>query len=244
MIISLNKVAKKYENANFSLQDVSFAVNKKEVIGIIGQNGTGKSTILKMLNGLVPYDNGEILYKGKELKTMSELDLRAMRKNIVYIFQNYNLLEGESVYYHLSLIYKLNKEKIDNKKIDDILKFMNIEHLKNVTCRNLSGGQQQKVAIAMALLQNPEVILCDEISSALDTNSEQEIFNLLIKLKESTDISIVLISHNLSILKNFCDKVLLVDQSTIRETIIPTKSKTSNYNEDYTKHVKEFLLHD
>lgn len=244
MIISLENVSKKYSDSNFSLENISFNIKQKDIIGIIGRNGTGKSTILKMINGLIPYDSGDIYYKGKSLKDLSDSEIRTMRKNVSYIFQNYNLLEGETVYYHLSMVYKLNKIKIDDNAINKILKFMNIEQLKNTTCRNLSGGQQQKVAIAMSILQNPEVILCDEISSALDINSEKEIFSLLTQLKETTNIAIVLISHNLSILKNFCDKVIVIEDSTIKEVITPNKSNNIDYDKDYFNHVKEFLLND
>lgn len=244
MLIELKKVAKSYKDSNFNLKDINIKINKKEVIGIIGQNGSGKSTILKMINGLVKFDSGDILYKGNSLKDMKDEELRNMRKNVSYIFQNFNLLEGESVYYHLSLIYKLNKQKINNKEIDEILEFMNIKHLKNSICKSLSGGQQQKVAIAMSLLQKPEILLCDEISSALDSNSEKEIYDLLIKLKETSDISILIISHNLTVLKNFCDKVILIEDSTIKDTIIPNPSNQMDYKKDYFNHVKEFLLND
>ena len=179
MIVQLKNVSKQYKDANFKLENISFDINKKEVIGIIGRNGTGKSTILKMINGIVSYDSGDILYKNSSIKNMDASTLRNTRKNLAYIFQHSNLIDNKSVYYHLSLVYKLNKVSVDKKKIDDILEFMNITRLKNSLCGSLSGGEQQKVAIAMALLQEPEVLLCDEISSALDTNSEKEIFALL-----------------------------------------------------------------
>ncbi|MBF0714214.1 ATP-binding cassette domain-containing protein [Gemella sp. GH3] len=244
MIISLKNVSKKYQNSDFKLNNISFNIQKKEIIGIIGKNGTGKSTILKMINGLISYDSGHIFYKDKKLKDMNDDELRKMRKNVSYIFQNANLLEGETVFYNLSLVYKVNRQKVNTLEIDKILNFMGISNLKNTLCRNISGGQQQKVAIAMSLLQNPEVLLCDEISSALDSNSEKEIFDLLIKLKNTTDISILLISHNLSILKNFCDKVLIIENSTIKDIIKPINSKSNHYEENYIKHVKDFLLYD
>ncbi|MGX7111535.1 ATP-binding cassette domain-containing protein [Gemella cuniculi] len=244
MIVQLKNVSKQYKNANFKIENISFSVKKGEVIGIIGRNGTGKSTILKMINGITSYDSGDILYKNKSLKSMSTGELRSTRKNLAYIFQNSNLLDNKSVYYHLSLVYKLNKIAINNNKINNILEFMNISRLRNNPCGSLSGGEQQKVAIAMALLQEPELLLCDEISSALDTNSEKEIFSLLDKLRETTDISILMISHSLSLLKNFCDKVIVIDNSTIKDVIIPKKNNGKDYNEDYYNHVKEFLLND
>ena len=244
MIVQLKNVSKQYKDANFKLDNISFDINKKEVIGIIGRNGTGKSTILKMINGIVSYDSGDILYKNSSIKAMDASTLRHTRKNLAYIFQHSNLIDNKSVYYHLSLVYKLNKVSVDKKKIDDILEFMNITRLKNSLCGSLSGGEQQKVAIAMALLQEPEVLLCDEISSALDTNSEKEIFALLNKLRTTTDISIVMISHSLSLLKNFCDRVVVIDDSTIKDIVVPNKNAKDDYDSNYYNYVKEFLLDD
>ena len=244
MIVQLKNVSKQYKNANFKLENISFDINKKEVIGNIGRNRTGKSTILKMINGIVSYDSGDILYKNSSIKTMDASTLRNTRKNLAYIFQHSNLIDNKTVYYHLSLVYKLNKVSVDKKKIDDILEFMNITRLKNSLCGSLSGGEQQKVAIAMALLQEPEVLLCDEISSALDTNSEKEIFALLNKLRTTTDISIVMISHSLSLLKNFCDRVVVIDDSTIKDIVVPNKNAKDDYDSNYYNYVKEFLLND
>ena len=244
MIVQLKNVSKQYKDANFKLENISFDINKKEVIGIIGRNGTGKSTILKMINGIVSYDSGDILYKNSSIKAMDASTLRHTRKNLAYIFQHSNLIDNKSVYYHLSLVYKLNKVSVDKKKIDDILEFINITRLKNSLCGSLSGGEQQKVAIAMALLQEPEVLLCDEISSALDTNSEKEIFALLNKLRTTTDISIVMISHSLSLLKNFCDRVVVIDDSTIKDIVVPNKNAKDDYDSNYYNYVKEFLLDD
>ena len=244
MIVQLKNVSKQYKDANFKLENISFDINKKEVIGIIGRNGTGKSTILKMINGIVSYDSGDILYKNSSIKNMDANTLRNTRKNLAYIFQHSNLIDNKTVYYHLSLVYKLNKVSVDKKKIDDILEFMNITRLKNSLCGSLSGGEQQKVAIAMALLQEPEVLLCDEISSALDTNSEKEIFALLNKLRTTTDISIIMISHSLSLLKNFCDRVVVIDDSTIKDIVVPNKNAKDDYDSNYYNYVKEFLLND
>lgn len=244
MIVQVKNVSKVYKDANFKLENISFDINKKEVIGIIGKNGTGKSTILKMINGIVKYDSGVITYKGQSINDMNPATLRNTRKNLAYIFQHSNLIDNKSVYYHLSLVYKLNKVPVDKEKIHNILEFMNINRLKNSLCGSLSGGEQQKVAIAMALLQEPEVLLCDEISSALDTNSEKEIFALLNKLRGTTDISIIMISHSLALLKNFCDRVIIIDDSTIKDIVVPRKDKEDDYDSNYYNYVKEFLTND
>lgn len=244
MIIKVKNISKYFSDSNFKIENLSFNVNDNEVLGIIGPNGCGKSTILKIINGLIKFDAGEIIYNDKEVSKMNKFEKRIMKKDVSYIFQNSNLLETKTVYYHLSLIYKLNKEPIDKEKIDNILKFMNIYDFKNTTCKNLSGGQKQRVAIAMSILQNPKVILCDEISSSLDTDSEKEVFELLMKLKKTLNISIIIVSHNLAILKNFCDRVILMDKSKIRDIIIPVKPRENDYNKDYFNYLKEFLLND
>lgn len=193
-----------------------------------------------MANKLVDFDFGDILYQGKSILAMDESQLRNLRKNIVYIFQNSNLLENKTVYYHLSLVYKLNKQKVDEAEIDRILDFMEISRLKDSYCRALSGGEKQKVAISMALLQKPKLLLCDEISSSLDAKSEKEIYDLLKKITENSDISVLMISHNLSVLKNFCQKILFIEDKTIKDVIYPNKSNIE-YNDDYYSNVVEFL---
>ncbi|WP_283573756.1 ATP-binding cassette domain-containing protein [Streptococcus agalactiae] len=244
MIIELKSVGKIFPKSQFRLDDISFNIEEGEIVGLIGSNGTGKSTILKMINGLIPYDKGNIYYQGKEVKSFSDNKLRQMRKDIAYIFQNHNLLAGESVYYHLALVYKLNHQKVNHDAINDILDFLGLMDLKQVKCHSLSGGQQQKVAIAMAVLQKPKLILCDEISSALDTNSEKEIFNLLSDLREKCGISILMIAHHLSLLKQYCDRVMILDHQTIVDTVVPVKATLNQLKSNYVDQVKEFLLHD
>lgn len=243
MLIDLEKVGKSYPKANFNLENVSFQVKARDCIGLIGQNGTGKSTILKMMCGLVPHDRGHITYQGQDISSLTPDHLRAMRKEVAYIFQQANLLEGETVLYHLKLVYTLRREKPDLAEIDRTLAFMRLTDLKTVACRNLSGGQKQKVAIAMAILQQPKVLLCDEISSALDANSEREIFDLLDQLRQETDIAIVMISHNLSLLKNFCDQILILDKGTIAERLVPVKTADGDRDQHYLTYLKEFFSH-
>lgn len=243
MLVDVKTVKKTYNQGNFSLNNISFSIQPKDCIGLIGQNGTGKSTILKMICGLIPYDDGQISYQGQDITSLAPDQLRAMRKEVAYIFQHANLLEGETVLYHLKLVYTLRKSKPDLAEIDRTLAFMNLTQLKDVACRNLSGGQKQKVAIAMAILQQPKVLLCDEISSALDANSEKEIFDLLGQLRQETDIAIVMISHNLTLLKNFCDQILILDKGTIAERLEPVKTVGEDRDQAYITYLKEFFSH-
>lgn len=239
MLLEFKNVRKEYPVSNFSIKNINFRLNEGEVLGLIGRNGSGKSTILKLANKLVDLDEGDILYQSKSINNMNDTELRNLRRNIVYIFQEANLLENKSVYYHLSLVYKLQNKKVNEKEIDNILDFMDIKRLKNSYASHLSGGQKQKVAIAMALLQNPKVLLCDEISSALDTKAEKEIYDLLREIKSKRNISIMLISHNLEVLKNFCDRILFID-GEIKFEVIPNK-KAESLDEDYFEHIMEYL---
>lgn len=241
MIMSFNKISKEYRSSGFFLHDISFDVRKNEVLGLIGRNGSGKSTILKMASALVPYDGGEIVYQNRALPTMTDREKREMRKNVSYIFQNANLLEGETVYYHLALVYRLSKSAIDEDEMEAVLSFMDLAHLKQVRCRDLSGGQKQKVAIAMALLQKPKLLLCDEVSASLDANSEREIYDALLKLKEETEIALLVVSHNLSVLKKLCDRVLILEEGSIKETVFPSRKEGFDPQREYFHYVKEFL---
>lgn len=239
-MLEFKDVSKSYNDEKFNIRNISFSIKKKEIVGLVGRNGTGKSTILKMSNLLVRNDSGNIYYNHKNYNDMNEKEIRRLRQEIVYIFQESNLILNKTVLYHLELPFKLSNRKVNYKEIDEILSFMNISELKENRTRNLSGGQRQKVAIAMAILQKPSILLCDEVSSALDVKAEKEIYDLLKLLVDKYDISILMISHNLSVVKNFCDRILLVENETIEEEIIPNKSKNT-IEKDYFNHVKEYL---
>lgn len=239
-MLEFKDVSKSYNDEKFNIRNISFSIKKKEIVGLVGRNGTGKSTILKMSNLLVRNDSGNIYYNHKNYNDMNEKEIRKLRQEIVYIFQESNLILNKTVLYHLELPFKLSNRKVNYKEIDEILSFMNISELKENRTRNLSGGQRQKVAIAMAILQKPSILLCDEVSSALDVKAEKEIYDLLKLLVDKYDISVLMISHNLSVVKNFCDRILLVENETIEEEIIPNKSKNT-IEKDYFNHVKEYL---
>lgn len=239
-MLEFHEVGLAYPESSFYLEHISFKLQQREILGLLGKNGTGKSTILKLANALIPFQSGEISYLGQPYSQMSSNQLRNLRKEVVYIFQEANLLEHKTVYYHLSLIYKLNRQPVDNQRIDEILAFMELTRLKYAYCIELSGGQKQKVAIAMAILQGPKILLCDEISSALDADAEAEIFDLLKQIIDQYDVAIMMISHNLTVLKNFCNRVLFLENGTIRDEITP-KAGTANYREDYYQDVVSFL---
>lgn len=244
VLLEFSKVSKAYPQSSFSLKNLSFQVKKNEILGIVGRNGTGKSTLLKMMNALVSVDSGHIYYKGQNIQTQDEKFLRQLRKKVVYIFQKAQLLENETVEYHLKLVYWLDGKKIQTEAIQSMLEFMGLTHLRKMPCKHLSGGQQQKLAIAMALLQEPDVLLCDEMTSALDVQSEQEIFELLLKVKAEKKLTLVMISHNLTLLKHLCERVMFIENHTLQAIFYPQCKGKPPSESDYASMVKEMLMHD
>lgn len=245
MLIAFSDVSKIYENTDFQLRHVQLEIFQGEIVGILGRNGSGKSTLLKMMHALIPCDKGEIFYKNQPYHKMTEDEKRKLRKKVVYIFQNANLLENETVKYHLSLVYKLQNKKVDKDEIESMLRFMQLESVQHLACKHLSGGQKQKVAIAMTLLQKPEVLLCDEISAALDAQSEKEIFEVLLSWQKKEKGTLVLVSHQLYLLKKLCHRFFLLQNQTISSVLYPkhTEEKESFWKEeDYFSYVKEVLL--
>lgn len=239
MILELTNIAKQFSDIQL-LKNVNFTVAKQEIVGIVGENGAGKSTILKMINSLISQDSGRITYNNVSISDYTEKELRQYRKAVVYVFQNANLLENKTVQYHLELIDKLNDQKPNQNKIAEVLSYVNITHLRKRKCGLLSGGEKQKVAIAMALLQNPTILLCDEISSALDAKSEQDIFHLLKRLNEDHQIAIIMVSHNLSLVKSMCDKIVLLKEGTT-QILQNKKQPLANIKNDYYQLVEEYF---
>lgn len=240
MILELKNIYKAYPNTNFKLQNINLKLTQNEILGIIGQNGSGKSTILKMINGLVSIDQGNVYLHNQIIDYQNANQLQQLRRKIAYIFQNGNLLEKQSVEYHLRLVYKIQKKPINVQKIQEMVTFFNLhQHLKTPVYY-LSGGQKQKVAIAMAILAQAEILLCDEISSQLDYNSEIELFNFLVKLKQVYNISIIMISHNLNLVKAYCDRVYLLDDNTLIDEINLTNT-TVQMLKPFSQYIKEYL---
>ena len=214
-MILLKKVVKKY--SNFEL-NVSFDVKKAEIFGIIGSSGSGKSTILRLIQGLIKQDDGEInIDKGTKIS---------------YVFQEYNLLNNKTVYDNVALPLLL-QGKLDDDKVKKYLSFVNLEDKADMYISSLSGGQKQRVALARALVSEPDVLLCDEITSALDNATKYEILNLLKDINEKKTTTIILITHELDVVKNICSRVGIIEDGKILDIIKVGKSLEVNNNKSY-----------
>lgn len=217
------------------IKDVSFKIEEGDIFGIIGQSGAGKSTLLRCFNGLEDYQSGSIVALGKEVKDLSKKEQQLMQKNMGMIFQNFNLLNRLTVYENIALplkFWKMNpKDKVNDDRIHELLKLVGLEDKINAKPRELSGGQKQRVAIARALVLNPKILLCDEATSALDPKITQDILSLLQKINEELNITIIVVTHQMEVVKKICNKMVFLKQGKIVASGTPEELFVSS-NED------------
>lgn len=209
----------KYYGETKVLNNINIHMKKGEIFGIIGHSGAGKSTLLRCINRLETYEDGSILVEDKEVKDLSENELRFLRKDLGMIFQHFSLLERKTVFENVALpleCFKYPKEEI-NKRVDELLKLVGIDDKKNQKPRNLSGGQKQRVAIARALALNPKVLLCDEATSALDPNTTKSILNLLQDINKKLNITIIMVTHQMEVIKQICSRVAIMEGGKVLE---------------------------
>lgn len=217
-MIKISNLNKYYGNTKI-LSDVNIHMQKGEIFGIIGHSGAGKSTLLRCINRLETYEDGSILVEDKEVKDLSENELRFLRKDLGMIFQHFSLLERKTVFENVALpleCFKYPKEEI-NKRVNELLKLVGIDDKKNQKPRNLSGGQKQRVAIARALALNPKVLLCDEATSALDPNTTKSILNLLQDINKKLNITIIMVTHQMEVIKQICSRVAIMEGGKVLE---------------------------
>ena len=199
---NISKIYGKGETKVIALDNVSFEVAEGEFIAIIGPSGSGKSTLLHTIAGLEKPTDGNVYLYGKNLYEMSKKELTIKKKKkIGIIYQFYNLIPTLNVEENILLPIELDRKKVDKKRLDEIIRFLNLDNRRKHLPNELSGGQQQKVAIGRALMINPTIILADEPTGNLDSKSSNEIIQLLIKANKEYKQTIIMITHNLEIAK-------------------------------------------
>lgn len=217
-MISVNHLYKKFGNLEV-IKDVSFEIEKGDIFGIIGQSGAGKSTLLRCINGLEDYQSGSIAALGKEVSSLNKKELSLIQKDMGMIFQNFNLLNRLTVYENVALplrFWKSDPKKPENqKRIHELLELVGLSDKANCYPRQLSGGQKQRVAIARALVLNPQVLLCDEATSALDPKMTQDILSLLNKINQELNITIVIVTHQMEVIKQICHKMIFLKDGKV-----------------------------
>lgn len=201
------------------LKDVSFKIEEGKIYGIIGHSGAGKSTMLRCINGLEKYNTGKLMVMGRNVCELSENELRIFRKDIGMIFQHFNLMERATVKENVALplkLWKYEKSYID-KKVDELLSLVGLGNKKNAKPKELSGGEKQRVAIARALALEPKILLCDEATSALDPKTTKDILALISHINRKLGITIVVVTHQMEVVKEICERVVLLDKGEVKE---------------------------
>lgn len=215
-IIEVNNLYKSF-GATDVLKDVSITIKKGEIYGIIGHSGAGKSTLLRCINGLEGYEKGSLKVMGEEVSSLSEKDLRKFRKDLGMIFQNFNLLKRKTVYDNVALpleVWGYDKAYIKSK-VNELLELVGLADKKDRKPSALSGGQKQRVAIARALALEPKILLCDEATSALDPKTTKDILALLSEINKKLGITIVIVTHQMEVIKEVCERIALLDGGEI-----------------------------
>ena len=217
-IIEIEKVSKQFK-AHTALNAVNLVINSGDIYGIIGLSGAGKSTLIRLLAGLEKPTSGTIHIEGENISELDRKSLRSFRKNIGMIFQHFNLLSSrtvkENIAYPLEI---LGMEKTaQDARIDELLRLVNLTAKKDAYPSQLSGGEKQRVGIARALATKPKILLCDEATSALDPKTTKEILELLKSIHKQGCLTIVLITHEMEVIKRLCNKVAVLDRGTIVE---------------------------
>ena len=221
-IIELNHLYKTFGGGDsqvHALRDVSIAVEPGEIFGIIGLSGAGKSTLVRCINLLERPDKGKVLFHGKDLMTMKDKELRAQRRNITMIFQSFNLLEQRTAIDNICFPLELNgvSKKEARKRAMELLEIVGLPDKAGAYPVQLSGGQKQRIAIARALATDPEVLLCDEATSALDPQTTDSILNLLQKINRERGITVIIITHQMSVIEQICHRVAILDHGDVAE---------------------------
>ena len=202
-----------------AVEDASISVQRGEIFGIIGFSGAGKSTLVRTINLLGRPTSGQVIVRGKDFLSLTSKELRQERKTIGMIFQHFNLMKSRTVEANVDFPLKhsgLSKEEV-KAKVHELLKLVEIDDKAKQYPSQLSGGQKQRVAIARALANNPDILLCDEATSALDPTTTKSILKLLKKLNQQLGLTIVIITHQMEVIKEICDKVAVMEYGKIVE---------------------------
>lgn len=222
-MIEFQDVSKLFTSKNkevVALQNVDLTINEGDIFGVIGFSGAGKSTLLRLVNLLERPTSGAVLVNGENLASLSNKQLRTAQKKIGMIFQHFHLLNSKTVYENVAmplLLSKVKKSDIE-KRVKETLAFVGLSEKADSYPDQLSGGQKQRVGIARALVTNPSVLLCDEATSALDPQTTISILNLLKKVNATYNITILMITHEMEVIKEICNRVAVMEEGEVVET--------------------------
>jgi len=221
-MIVLRNISKIFDTGNVSLtavDNVSLTVEQGQIYGIIGYSGAGKSTLIRLLNGLEKPTQGQVTVNGQDISSAKGEALRQARLKISMVFQHFNLLWSRTVRENIAFsmqIAGVPKAKI-TARVDELIELVGLKGRENAWPSQLSGGQKQRVGIARALANNPDVLLCDEATSALDPQTKDQILDLLLDINRRFNLTIVLITHEMHVVRKICDRVAVMEEGKVVE---------------------------
>lgn len=221
-MIQIENLVKEYKSKKgtvIGVNDVTLTINKGEIFGIVGYSGAGKSSLLRCLNLLESPNSGKIIVDGLELTTLKPMELRSARQKIGMIFQHFHLVSSKTVFENVAFALKAakkSKQEIETR-VTELLTLVGLADKRDVYPAQLSGGQKQRVGIARALANDPNVLLCDEATSALDPSTTKSILNLLKKINQELGLTIVLITHEMEVVKEICHRIAVMENGSIIE---------------------------
>lgn len=235
-ISKVNKVFYQGDREINALKDINLNIAQGTIFGVIGSSGAGKSTLIRCVNMLERPTNGSVIVDGVDLTKLSSKQLSEARRNIGMIFQHFNLLSSRTVFENIALPLELAGQAATHieTKVSELLKLVGLADKRDTYPANLSGGQKQRVAIARALASDPKVLLCDEATSALDPATTQSILELLKKINRKLNITILLITHEMDVVKSICHEVAiigdgeLVEKGTVGEIFAHPKTELAH----------------
>lgn len=221
-LIELKHITKTFQTKDgdvHAVKDVTLSIQEGEIFGIIGFSGAGKSTLVRCINLLERPETGEVIFDGQDLLKLSGKELRDQRQRMGMIFQHFNLMKSRTVYENIAMPLrhmKEDKEKI-HERVMELLRLIDLVERKDSYPSQLSGGQKQRVAIARALASQPKVLLCDESTSALDPQTTQSILQLIKKINRELKLTVVMITHEMAVVKEVCDRVAVMENGMVVE---------------------------
>ncbi len=223
MQIDLNNLFKTYTSQDgkqvTAVNGVSLSIPSNQIFGIIGKSGAGKSSLVRLISMMERPDEGEVLYDGQRVDNLDEKELVMRRRRIGMIFQNFNLFSsrsaGENIAYPMEICGVPREEIV--KRVDELLEIVELSDRKDARISTLSGGQKQRIAIARALANKPDILFCDEATSALDPQTTKSILNLIRKIQSQMNLTVVMITHQMEVVRDACSQVAVVNDGKIVE---------------------------
>ncbi len=242
-MIQFNKVTKKFlkkQSTVTAIEDVSLTINKQERFGIIGESGAGKSTLLRFINALEKPSEGMVFVDGRDVQKLDKKELRLYRKEISMIFQHFNLLNNKTVEENIQMPLDLHNYA-ESISMENVLDFVGLKDKRSHYPTDLSGGEMQRVGIARALITRPKILLCDEPTSSLDLSTAKEIVNVLKKAHEEFSITIVVVTHDLNVIKELCTRAALLENGKLTDIVSIQPPKKQKEYISYRERALEVL---